>query len=90
MIMWIYDIHFHIWQVSLQLGCNDTCQIRKWYKEVNKYFCKISIPLVKNELNSVLVTPMSELSTKACVLKDRANGTVQGINKNIYPNRNMY
>ena len=23
--------HFHIWQVSLQRSCSDTCQIWKWY-----------------------------------------------------------
>ena len=30
--------HIHIWQVSLQLGCSDTCQIWKWYIAAKYYF----------------------------------------------------
>ena len=37
------DIEYHvcIWQVSPQLSCGDTCQIWKWFKESNRYFCQI-------------------------------------------------
>ena len=31
----------HIWQISLQLNCGDTCQIWMWFRESNRYFCKI-------------------------------------------------
>ena len=31
----------HIWQVSPQLSCGDTWQIRTWLKVSNLYFCKI-------------------------------------------------
>ena len=34
-----YDVH--IWQVSPQLSCGDTCQIRMWCKESTRYFCRI-------------------------------------------------
>ena len=35
------EYHVHIWQVSPQLSCGDTCQIWMWSKESNRYFCKI-------------------------------------------------
>ena len=35
------EYHVYIWQVSPQLSCGDTCQIWKWFKESNRYFCKI-------------------------------------------------
>ena len=33
--------HMNIWQVSPQLSCGDTCQISMWFKEFNRYFCRI-------------------------------------------------
>ena len=30
--------HVHIWQVLPQLSCGDTCQIRMWCKQSNRYF----------------------------------------------------
>ena len=33
--------HVNIWQVSPQLSCGDTCQIWMWFREFNRYFCKI-------------------------------------------------
>ena len=33
--------HVYIWQVSPQLSCGDTCQIWMWFRESNRYFCKI-------------------------------------------------
>ena len=30
----------HIWQVSPQLSCGDTCQIWMWFRESNMYFCE--------------------------------------------------
>ena len=36
------EYHIHIWQVSLQLSSNDTCQIWKRFKELNRYFCNIT------------------------------------------------
>ena len=35
------EYHVHIWQVSPQLSCDDTCQIWMWFRESNRYFCKI-------------------------------------------------
>ena len=37
------DIEYrvYIWQVSPQLSCGDTCQIWMWFRESNRYFCKI-------------------------------------------------
>ena len=35
------EYRVHIWQVSPQLSCGDTCQIWMWFRESNKYFCKI-------------------------------------------------
>ena len=35
------EYHIYIWQVSPQLSCSDACQIWMWFKESNRYFCKI-------------------------------------------------
>ena len=35
------EYHVYIWQVSPQFSCGDTCQIWMWFKESNRYFCKI-------------------------------------------------
>ena len=35
------EYHAHIWQVSPQLSCGDTCQRWMWFRESNRYFCKI-------------------------------------------------
>ena len=35
------EYHVHIWQVSPQLRCGDTCQIWMRFKEWNRYFCQI-------------------------------------------------
>ena len=35
------EYHVHVWQVSPQLSCGDTCQTWKWLKESNRYFHKI-------------------------------------------------
>ena len=35
------EYHIHIWQVSVQLSCTDTCQIWWWFKECNRYVCKL-------------------------------------------------
>ena len=35
------EYHVYIWRVSPQLSCGDTCQILMWFKESNRYFCKI-------------------------------------------------
>ena len=32
--------HLHIWQVSLQLSCSDTCQIWLWFNRSIKYYDK--------------------------------------------------
>ena len=33
--------HVHIWQVSPQPSCGDTCQIWSWFKRSSRHFCKI-------------------------------------------------
>ena len=35
------EYHVYIWQVLPQLSCGDTCQIWMWFRESNRYFCKI-------------------------------------------------
>ena len=35
------EYHVHTRQVLPQLSCGDTCQIRMWFKECNRYFCEI-------------------------------------------------
>ena len=35
------EYRVHIWQVWPQLSCGDTCQIWMWFRESNRYFCKI-------------------------------------------------
>ena len=35
------EYHVYIWQVSPQLSCADTRQIWMWFRESNRYFCKI-------------------------------------------------
>ena len=35
------EYHVYIWQVSPQLSCGETCQIWMWFRESNRYFCKI-------------------------------------------------
>ena len=35
------EYHVHIWQVSPQLRCADTCQIWMKFKECNRNFCQI-------------------------------------------------
>ena len=44
-------ISYHIWQMSLQRSCGDTCQMWMWCKESNNYFLvpgqrKVIIPCV--------------------------------------------
>ena len=39
--MLAFEYHVYIWQVSPQLSCDDTCKIWMWFKESNRYFCKI-------------------------------------------------
>ena len=35
------EYRVYIWQVSPQLSCGDTCQIWMWFRESNRYLCKI-------------------------------------------------
>ena len=37
------EYHVHIWQVSPQLSCGDTCQLWMWRNESSKYFGIIKI-----------------------------------------------
>ena len=48
------EYQVHIWQVSLQLSCGDTCQILKWFKEL---CAKLNISLEEKLMNGALVTP---------------------------------
>ena len=47
--------HIHIYQVSLQLSCSDTCQICMWFSESQRYFCKSKVVL-KGETNKLRVS----------------------------------
>ena len=48
--------HIHIWQVSLQLSCSDTCQIWKWFSEHSRYFCRIE-NFLNRKIKRAVVTP---------------------------------
>ena len=37
------EYHVYIWQVSPQLSCSNTYQIWMWFRESNRFFCKIVI-----------------------------------------------
>ena len=47
---WTIEYHVYIWRVSPQLSCDDTCQTWKWFKESNRYFCKMKT-LASGEIN---------------------------------------
>ena len=53
--MYLLDslLRIHIWQVSPQLSCGDTCQIWMWYSIANMYFANAE----KRETNGTKVTP---------------------------------
>ena len=54
--------HVHIWQMSPQLSCNDTCLLWMWYHTVNMCFGSAKI-LGNNgmeEIGSVTPTPVLE------------------------------
>ena len=51
------EYRVYIWQVSPQLSCGDTCQIWMWFRESNRYFCKIENLLTEKLANGALVTP---------------------------------
>ena len=44
------EYHVHIWQVSPQHSCGDTCQIWKWFKEPNRYSHKFKIFALQRNL----------------------------------------
>ena len=58
------EYHVHIWQVSPQLSCGDTCQIWMRFKECNRYFCDIEKcayrEIDERSFNGALVTPTPE------------------------------
>ena len=51
------EYHIHIWQVSLQLCCSDTCQIWLWFKGYKRNFCKLEISSMEKLTNGALVGP---------------------------------
>ena len=51
------EYHIHIWQMSPQLSCINTCQMWRWFKEPNKYFWKIKIFLTEKIMNGALSSP---------------------------------
>ena len=60
------EYHVYIWQVSPQLSCNDTCQIWMWFRESNRYLCKIENFAYGKIANGALVTPTPVLRTDVC------------------------
>ena len=54
------EYHVYIWQVSPQLSCGDTCQIWMWFRESNRYFCKIENFAYGEISERSLVTPTPE------------------------------
>ena len=66
--------HVYIWQVSLELSFGETCQMWRWFKESNRYFCKIENFAYGKLTNGVLVTPPQInciARTHGCVQNDR-------------------
>ena len=58
--------HLYIWQVSPQLSCGDTCQIYRWFKEINRYFLNIeNFPCGEISERSVSISPPKVQLTEA-------------------------
>ena len=55
--------HFHIWQVSPQLSCGDTCQIWTWYFIVNVCFDSAGGNNGTEEIGLVTPTPGWDATT---------------------------
>ena len=50
------EYYVHIWQVLPLLSCSDTCQICMWFKDLNRYFCKIET-IAYGEIKGDLAPP---------------------------------
>ena len=50
------EYRIHIWQVSLQPSCSDTCQIWMWSKKSDRYFRKTEISRMAKLTNGAVVT----------------------------------
>ena len=60
-INWLLiECHIHIWQVSLQLCCSDTCQIWMWFKESNKHFCNIKYVPETLRKGALVIPPLNQ------------------------------
>ena len=55
------EYHVHIWQVSPQLSCGDSCQIWMWCKESNRYLDRVENFSYGKLTNGALVTPTPRL-----------------------------
>ena len=69
------EYHVYIWQVSPQLSCGDTCQIWMWFKESNRYFCKIEIFVYGEISERSFSNPRPRSEWCICVKKFK-NGTL--------------
>ena len=58
------DYHFYIWQMSLQLSCDDTCQIWMRFNEPKGTDARLGMLLTKKIKNGVFVTPTPVLSSR--------------------------
>ena len=61
----LIEYHIHIWQVSPQLSCGDTCQIWMWFNRCyynRKY--KSEISLMEKLINGARVTPTPKFELK--------------------------
>ena len=63
----IIKYQIHIWQVLLQLGCGDTCQIWMWFDELTCTFAWLKLSLMEKWTNWALVT--STPSKTLCIKK---------------------
>ena len=54
--------HVYIWQVLPWPRCGDNRQIRKWFKEPSRYFCKINFPWRRNWRTELQSAPPSVVS----------------------------
>ena len=50
------EYQIHIWRVSAQISCSDTCQIWMRFKESNRYLSRSKILLTEKLMNRALVS----------------------------------
>ena len=87
------EYHVYIWQVSPQLCCGDTCQIRMWFEESNMYFCqkkKSKILLTEKLTNRAVVTPTPGSSAECHYIMQCGRGFSSTVGNKLHRNFIQY